>query len=55
MPAAPAEDPGFARRVADYYDALAARLRERGIEYVPLSTAAPVEDALRAWLATRRS
>lgn len=55
VPAVPAEDPGFARRVAEYYAALATRLRERGIEYVPLSTAAPVEDALRAWLATRRS
>jgi uncharacterized protein (DUF58 family) len=52
--AAPAADGGYAGRVATYYDELARRLRERGIEYVPLSTADPLETALREWLAARR-
>jgi uncharacterized protein (DUF58 family) len=52
--AAPADDPGYARRVAEYYEALSARLRERGVEYVPLTTAEPVEAALAAWVARRR-
>lgn len=54
LAAAPAADPGYRRRVAAYYDALADRLRERGVEYVPLSTATPVEEALVAWAAHRR-
>jgi uncharacterized protein (DUF58 family) len=45
---------GYAQRVAAYYDQLAQKLRERGVEYVPLSTAQPLEHALRAWVAARR-
>jgi uncharacterized protein (DUF58 family) len=54
VPATPRLDPGYARRVAGYYAALADRLRQRGIEYVPLSTAEPVEQALAAWVGRRR-
>jgi len=54
-PAAPDADPGYAERVRAYYDGLAARLRERGAEYVPLSTAEPVERGLIRWARTRRS
>jgi len=54
VPASPRQDAGYARRVAAYYDALADRLRERGVEYVPLSTAQPVEQALVAWVNRRR-
>ena len=53
-PATPRLDPGYARRVQEYYDALRDRLRERGVEYVPLSTAEPVERALTAWITRRR-
>lgn len=53
VPAAPESDPGFARRVAIYYDAMGRKLRERGVEYVPLSTGQPIEHALREWLAAR--
>jgi hypothetical protein len=53
LAAAPADDPSYAGRVTAYYDDVAARLRERDIEYVALSTAEPVEEALRAWIATR--
>lgn len=52
--ATPRQDAGYARRVAAYYDSLAGRLRERGVEYVPLSTAQPVEQALVAWVNRRR-
>lgn len=52
--AAPAADAGYAARVAGYYDALSARLRERGVEYVALRTDRPVEEALGAWLRARR-
>ncbi|HEU4558453.1 MAG TPA: DUF58 domain-containing protein [Longimicrobium sp.] len=54
VPATPRADAGYARRVAAYYDALAGRLRERGVEYVPLLTAQPVEQALVAWANRRR-
>ncbi|MFL5383704.1 MAG: DUF58 domain-containing protein [Longimicrobiaceae bacterium] len=54
VPAAPRGDPAFASRVAAYYASLADRLRERGVEYVPLSTAEPVEQALVAWINRRR-
>ncbi|HEX8696559.1 MAG TPA: DUF58 domain-containing protein [Longimicrobium sp.] len=54
VPAAPRFDAGYARRVAAYYDSLADRLRERGVEYVPLTTAQPVEEALVAWVNRRR-
>lgn len=50
----PRGDAGYARRVAAYYATLADRLRERGVEYVPLTTATPVEEALAAWVARRR-
>lgn len=55
LPAAPDADRGYARRVGDYYEALAGRLRERGAEYVPLSTAEPVERGLIRWLRARRA
>ena len=54
LPATPDADSGYTRRVAAYYDGLADRLRERGVEYVPLSTAQPVEEALVAWANRRR-
>ncbi|HEX2202814.1 MAG TPA: DUF58 domain-containing protein [Longimicrobium sp.] len=54
LPAAPRQDPGYVRRVGAYYASLADRLRERGVEYVPLSTATPVEEALVAWVNRRR-
>jgi uncharacterized protein (DUF58 family) len=54
LAAVPDADAGYAIRVAAYYDALAGRLRERGVEYVPLLTSQPVEDALAAWVARRR-
>lgn len=54
VPATPRLDPGYARRVADYYEAIADRLRERGVEYVPLLTSEPVEQALVAWVSRRR-
>lgn len=52
--AAPAADPGYAERVRAWYDALAERLRGRGVEYVPLSTAEPVERGLIRWARARR-
>jgi len=54
VPATPRQDAGYARRVAAYYASLADRLRERGVEYVPLTTAQPVEQALVAWVNRRR-
>lgn len=54
LPAAPAADPGYAERVRSYYDSISSRLRERGVEYVPLSTAEPVEHGLIRWLRARR-
>jgi uncharacterized protein (DUF58 family) len=53
LPAAPGTDPGYAARVGAYYVALATRLREGGVEYVPLSTDRPVEEALAAWIGRR--
>jgi uncharacterized protein (DUF58 family) len=53
--AAAGANPGFAARVSDYYARLARELRQRGAEYVALSTATPVESALREWLAARRA
>lgn len=53
VPAAPASDPGYAERVAAYYDGLADGLRERGVEYVPLLTNTPVDRALGAWIRER--
>lgn len=54
LPATPQTDAGYVRRVTAYYDSIADRLRERGVEYVPLSTAQPVEEALVAWANLRR-
>lgn len=54
LPATPDADAGYRRRVGAYYDALADRLRERAVEYVPLTTAQPVEEALVAWANARR-
>ena len=50
---APAEDPGFASRVAAYYEGLRRGLEERGAEYVPLTTDQPLLPALGAWLRPR--
>ncbi|HST60201.1 MAG TPA: DUF58 domain-containing protein [Longimicrobium sp.] len=52
--ATPDADAGYQRRVTAYYDGIADRLRERGVEYVPLTTAQPVEEALVAWANLRR-
>lgn len=54
LAATPGADAGYAGRVAAYYDSIADRLRERGVEYVPLTTAQPVEEALVAWATRRR-
>jgi uncharacterized protein (DUF58 family) len=54
VPATPRLDPGYVRRVREYYASLADRLRERGVEYVALTTAEPVEQALVAWVNRRR-
>jgi uncharacterized protein (DUF58 family) len=54
IPASPGDDPGFAERVRGYYDGLAARLRERGAEYVGLRTDEPVERGLIRWARSRR-
>jgi uncharacterized protein (DUF58 family) len=54
VPAAPADDAGYRQRVADHYAALQRELAGRGIEYVPLTTAEPVERALLAWAGARR-
>jgi hypothetical protein len=54
VPATPRGDAGYAPRVAAYYASLADRLRERAVEYVPVSTAEPVEQALVAWINRRR-
>lgn len=51
--AAPAADPGYAERVGAYYSSIGQGLRERGAEYVPMSTSVPVETALAAWLRAR--
>lgn len=53
VPAAPGSDPGYAGRVAAYYDRLADGLRERGVEYVPVLTSTPIDRALRTWLRER--
>ncbi|CAN5278054.1 DUF58 domain-containing protein [soil metagenome] len=55
LPAAPGADPGYAERVATYYRELAARLRERGAEYVPILTDDPVERSLIRWLRAREA
>jgi uncharacterized protein (DUF58 family) len=47
-------DGTLARRVQAYYASLAARLTERGAEFVPLFTDEPLELALRRWIASRR-
>jgi uncharacterized protein (DUF58 family) len=44
----------LARRVESYYDAISQRLGSHGVEYVALSTAEPLENALRRWIAARR-
>lgn len=54
IPAVPGDDAGYARRVAAYYQRIADRLRERGVEYFALTTSQPVESALAAWVAARR-
>jgi len=54
VPATPRQDAGYPRRVAEYYASIAGRLRERGVEYVPLLTSEPVEQALVAWVNRRR-
>lgn len=54
IPAAPGADGGYADRVGEYYRTLGHRLTSRGVEYVPLSTAEPVEAGLVRWLHARR-
>ncbi len=51
--AAPAADPGYRERVSAYYEAMGERFGERGIEYLPLLTREPVEQALVHWLRSR--
>ena len=53
IPSVPRADEGYVRRVSAYYSGIAGRLRERGVEYVPVSTAQPVEEALVAWVNRR--
>ncbi|MEQ9401001.1 MAG: DUF58 domain-containing protein [Longimicrobiales bacterium] len=53
VPADPAADPGFARRVDAWYDDLAAGFLAAGAEFEPLTTADPLGRALRAWVARR--
>ena len=53
LPAAPSFDGGYARRVSAYFEGLAARLRERGVEHVAARTDRPVEEALVPWLHAR--
>jgi len=53
VPAAPASDSGYRKRLNDFYGDLERRLREIGAEYVPLSTADPVERALAGWIRHR--
>lgn len=50
----PAADPGFRARVDAYYAGIAEGLQRRGAEYVPLSVAQPVEQALIGWIRGRR-
>ena len=52
--AVPAEDAGFAARVAGYFDDLRRGLEEQGAEFVPLVTSTPLVTALSTWLAARR-
>jgi uncharacterized protein (DUF58 family) len=54
LPAAPDRDAGYRHRVEAYFGSLAARLAEHGIEYLPLTTDQPVEEALIAWVRRRR-
>ena len=51
--AVPAQDDGFRRRVAAYYDRLRLGLEERGAEYVALTTDEPLVSALGGWLMSR--
>ena len=53
--ASPADDPEYARRVAAYYARLATAMGERGVEYVAVTTARPVELALGDWIRVRGS
>lgn len=54
-PGIPEADAGYRARVGGYYAALARRLRERGVEFVPLTTDEPVERALAGWIRARRA
>jgi uncharacterized protein (DUF58 family) len=53
IPASPEVVREYAAGVAAYYGRLRDRLRERGAEYVGLTTAEPIEHALSAWLRAR--
>lgn len=53
VPTGPLADAGLADRVDDYYTRLGRRLRNHGVEYVPLWTGDPLENALRRWIAAR--
>jgi uncharacterized protein (DUF58 family) len=54
VPAAPGADPGYRERVSAYYHGLSKEMAEIGVEYVPLSTRAPLGAALRSWIGARR-
>ncbi len=45
---------GYRQRVANYYEQLTRRMRDQGIEVLPLSTTTPVERALVEWARTRK-
>lgn len=51
--AVPGADPGFAARVAAYYDRLRRGLEEAGAEYVPMTIDTPLVTALGQWLVAR--
>ncbi|MGH7459008.1 MAG: DUF58 domain-containing protein [Longimicrobiaceae bacterium] len=53
IPAVPEKDQGYTRRLGRYYARLAAGLRDRGAEYLPLTTRDPLERALAVWVAAR--
>ncbi|MBW3631219.1 MAG: DUF58 domain-containing protein [Gemmatimonadetes bacterium] len=55
VPAVPHDDAGYVERVRTYYDGLAARMAEVGVEFVSFSTTTPVDRGLDQWLRARRS
>jgi hypothetical protein len=53
VPSDPPADPTFAARVAAWYDDLAVGFLSAGAEMERLTTADPIGNALRAWIARR--